>query len=165
MEIRFYNSNQCRYNSVLPQRGVLLSPGIEWESSMVESTYSGSVKSGWINDQGDFRGNDLLGSPIDSYRSFIRAHSINRPQENWRGWPDNLNGIKIPKSIGIFKEKNSPKTNGNDSFGEITYEGEKLDNISSYPLAGMNQYESAVEQIPSLRIDLAPTPLGNTQIL
>ena len=143
------------------QRGVLLSPDIEWESNIVESTYSGSVKSGWINDQGDFRGNDLLGSPIDSHRSFIRAHSINRPQENWRV-AGQFEWNKDSEVYRDFQRERFPENQWNDSFGEITYEGKNW-TISSLTRWQANQYESTIEQIPNLRIDLAPTRLANTK--
>ncbi|MDG0963481.1 MAG: hypothetical protein P8O23_00335, partial [Opitutales bacterium] len=143
------------------QRGVLLSPGIEWDSSIVESLYTGSVRGGWINDQGDFRGNDLLGSPIDSDRSFIRAYSINQPRENWR-IAGQLEWNEDSEVYRDFQRDRFPENQWNDSFGEITYEGKNW-TISSLTRWQANQYESAVEQIPNLRIDLAPTPLVNTK--
>ena len=143
------------------KRGLLLSPGLQWDSNGKDSNYNGSVESGWIDDQGDLRGNDLLGSPIDSHRSYIRAYTINRPQENWRvagqfEWNEDSEVYRD------FQRQQFHENQWNDSFGEITFEGKNW-TVSSLTRWQANQYESTVEQIPNLRIDLAPTPLANTK--
>ena len=61
-----------------------------------------------------------------------------------------------------FQRQQFHENQWNDSFGEITYEGKNW-TVSSLTRWQANQYESTVEQIPNLRIDLAPTPLANTK--
>ena len=143
------------------KRGLLLSPGVEWNAKDIESSYSGSIESGWIDDQSDSRGNDLRGIAIDEYRSYSRAYSINRPSENWRvagqfEWNEDSEVFRD------FQRDRFSENQWNDSFGEISYEGKNW-TLSSLTRWQANQYESTIEQMPNLRFDLAPTPLAKTK--
>ena len=142
------------------KRGLLLSPGLEWKKNDIDSSYSGSIESGWINDQADLRGNDLRGIAIDEYRSYSRIYSINRPKENWRV-TGQLEWDEDSEVFRDFQRNRFYENQWNDSFGEITYEGKNW-TISSLTRWQANQHESTFEQMPNLRFDLAPIPLAKS---
>ncbi len=144
------------------QRGWLLSPGLEWHIAGKSSDFLGSIESGWINDQGDSLGQDIRGLPVDHHRSYIKAYSINRLDKRWH-IAAQVEWNQDSEVFRDFHQNRFPHHQWNDSFGEISYEGRNW-TISSLARWQMNKYESAIEQLPSLRFDLAPTPWGNTQI-
>ena len=140
------------------KRGWLLSPGLNWESGdrSEQDFSSGNLESGWIDDQGDALGNDLRGLAIDNRRAFLNAYSTNRVNQKWRiaaqvEWNDDSE---------VYRDFNRDRFydhQWNDSFGEIAYDGENW-TISALSRWQANEYESTIEQSPTVRFDLAPTP-------
>ena len=146
------------------KRGWLLSPGLNWESGdrSEQDFSSGNLESGWIDDQGDALGNDLRGLAIDNRRAFLNAYSTNRVNQKWRiaaqvEWNDDSE---------VYRDFNRDRFydhQWNDSFGEIAYDGENW-TISALSRWQANEYESTIEQSPTVRFDLAPTPWMHTNL-
>jgi hypothetical protein len=140
------------------KRGWLLSPGLNWESGdrSEQDFSSGNLESGWIDDQGDALGNDLRGLAIDNRRAFLNAYSTNRVNQKWRiaaqvEWNDDSEVYRDFNRDRFYDQQ------WNDSFGEIAYDGENW-TISALSRWQANEYESTIEQSPTVRFDLAPTP-------
>ena len=139
------------------KRGWLLSPGLNWESEerSSENFVYGSLESGWIDDREDNLGNDLRGLSIDNHRSYLRAYSTNRVNDNWRIAAQ----IEWNEDSEVYRDFNRDQffeNQWNDSFGEIAYEGRNW-SISTMSRWQVNDYESTVEQTPTIRFDVAPT--------
>ena len=80
------------------------------------------MESGWIDDREDNLGNDLRGLSIDNHRSYLRAYSTNRVNDNWRIAAQ----IEWNEDSEVYRDFNRDQffeNQWNDSFGEIAYDG------------------------------------------
>jgi LPS-assembly protein len=143
------------------KRGLLLSPGLEWNGENSRSNYIGNVESAWINDRGDNLGNDLRGTAIDRRRYYLKSYTINRINENWRITAQ-LEKEEDSEVFRDFQRERFADYQWNDSFGEIAYDGKNW-SLSSLTRWQANKHESTIEQMPNIRFDLFPTPLLDTK--
>ena len=146
---------------VYSKRGVLLSPGMEWNAENPRSNYFGKVESAWINDGGDNLGNDLRGIAIDKKRYYLKLRTINKLNENWR-IAAQLEKEADSDVFRDFQRERFADYQWNDSFGEIAYDGKNW-SLSSLTRWQANKYESTIEQMPNIRLDLFPTPWFDTK--
>ena len=144
------------------KRGLLLSPGLEWNGENSQFNYLGKVESAWINDQGDNLGDDLRGSAIDKRRYYLKSHTIIRHNENWR-IAAQLEKEEDSDVFRDFQRARFADYQWNDSFGEIAYDGKNW-SLSNFTRWQANKFESTIEQMPSVRFDLFPTPWLDTKI-
>jgi lipopolysaccharide assembly outer membrane protein LptD (OstA) len=140
------------------KRGWLFSPGLDWQlgKKTEEDFISGGLDSGWINDLDDNLGNDLRNISLENHRSYIRAYSKNRINKNLRIAAQ----VEWNSDSEVYRDFNRERffeNQFNDSFGEVSYDGENW-TVSTLTRWQANEYESVIEQIPSIRFDLAPTP-------
>ncbi|MBT3668457.1 MAG: LPS-assembly protein LptD [Opitutae bacterium] len=147
---------------VYSERGLLLSPGLEWNHENSRSHYYGNFESGWINDQGDDLGNDIRGTAIDNRRYYLKSYTINRLNENWR-IAAQFEKEEDSEVFRDFQRERFADYQWNDSFGEIAYEGKNW-SLSSLTRWQANKHESTIEQMPNIRFDLFPTPWIESKI-
>ncbi|HAE11290.1 MAG TPA: hypothetical protein DCG39_06560 [Opitutae bacterium] len=138
------------------ERGVFLAHKLSWREELDEGFRRGSLEAGWIDDQGNQRGLDLTGSAIEESRDYLHASSLNRFKRRWR-----LAGrIEWQEDSEVFRDFQRDRFNDhqwNDHFGELAYEADNWTASLMTRWQG-NDHEAMIEQIPSLRFDLAPTP-------
>ena len=143
------------------ERGILVSPSFEWDSTSTGSFHSGTIESGWIDDQGKSRGNDIQGLPLGRDRSFLHAYSVNRVRDNWR-IAGQIEWNKDSEVIRDFQRDQFYQNQWNDSFAELAYEG-RIWRISTLSRWQANQYEAIRAQLPTIRFDLAPCPIAKSK--
>jgi LPS-assembly protein len=142
------------------KRGILVSPNFEWDSYSIGSINSGTVESGWIYDQGKSRGNDIHDLPLGRDRSFLHAYSVNRVRDNWR-IAGQMEWNKDSEVIRDFHRDQFYQNQWNDSFAELAYEG-RIWRISTFSRWQPNQYQATSAQLPTIRFDLAPSPIAKS---
>lgn len=138
------------------KRGVFISPRIDWETHEDDGFQRGSIENGWIRDQGDERGEDLRGVAIGERRNYLHAYSVNRFRERWR-FAAQMEWDEDSEVFRDFRRDRFQDKQWNDHFGELAYESDNW-TLSTLTRWQANKHEAMVEQHPSVRFDLAPTP-------
>ena len=148
--------------TLFEKRGVLLSPRIDWTDEGANGFHMSSIEAGWIADQGDELGLDLRGMTLSKHRGYIRAYSVHRIIDRWRvaGQIERDGDSEVFRD---FRRDRFEHNQWNDNFGEISYESDNW-TLSTFSRWQANDHEAMVEQLPSLRFDLAPTPWANSKI-
>jgi hypothetical protein len=147
--------------TVYEKRGVFLSPRIDWKEGGNDFR-QGSIEVGGIEDQGNDLGLDQRGLNLSETRGYLRAYTINRFNRRWRV----AGQIERDGDSEVFRDFRRDRFNEhqwNDNFGEISYESDNW-TISAFSRWQANKHEAMVEQLPSLRFDLAPIPWPNSKI-
>ena len=138
------------------KRGWLFSPGFSWSSKAEENILFGNLDSGWINDQGKNLGTDQNGQKLPNNRAYIRAYNYAEYQENLRF----AGQFEYDKDSEIYRDYQRDlfyQNQWNDSYGEISYQ-QKNWTLSTMARWQANEHQSVVEQLPTIRFDLHPTP-------
>ena len=144
------------------KRGVFISPRIDWETHEDDGFQRGSIENGWIRDQGDERGEDLRGVAIGERRNYLHAYSVNRFRERWR-FAAQMEWDEDSEVFRDFRRDRFQNNQWNDHFGELAYESDNW-TLSTLTRWQANNHEAMVEQRPSVRFDLAPTPWPHPKI-
>ena len=144
------------------KRGVLLSPGVEWETEQTDGFQRSSLEHGWIRDQEDERGSDLRGFSIGEERNYLHAYSVNRFRERWR-FAAQMEWQEDSEVFRDFRRDRFQDKQWNDHFAELAYESDNW-TLSTLTKWQANNHEAMVEQHPNIRFDLAPTPWPDTKI-
>ena len=144
------------------KRGVFLSPRLDWSKEEGNNFQQGSIETGWIKDQGNDLGLDLRGLALSERRGYLHAYSVNRIDERWRiaGQIERDGDSEVFRD---FQRDRFSEHQWSDHFGEIAYESDNW-TFSAFSRWQANKHEAMVEMLPSLRFDLAPTPLPNSKI-
>jgi hypothetical protein len=140
------------------QRGLLLSPELNWESTAEEHPVELSLLGGWIDDQGEGLGQDANLQAIDRNRAYAQLSLTARPHSNWHisavtDWEDDSEFLRD------FKREEYYQSQWNQNHAEITYEGRAY-SISVSTQWQMNQHEAMVESIPFVDIESGPVDLA-----
>ena len=144
------------------KRGLFFSPALDWETSAVDGFRKGSIENGWIRDQEDDRGVDLRGVSIGETRNYLHAYTVNRFRERWR-LAAQLEWDEDSEVFRDFRRDRFQDKQWNEHFGELAYESDNW-TLSTLTRWQANNHEAMIEQHPTVRFDLAPTPWPHPKI-
>ena len=139
------------------KRGVMLSPESIYERHYEGGYVKGNILSGFINDNGDNRGLDIEGQPVEADRGYADLSHVQRIKENFRvalqgEWRSDS------ETFRDFRRNQFYKRQWNDSHAEVGYEGSNF-SITAFARLHANDFETVVERRPELSLDLAPVTL------
>ena len=144
------------------KRGVFVSPGLDWETAADDGFQRGSIENGWIRDQEDERGVDLRGVSIGERRNYLHAYTVNRFRERWR-LAAQMEWDEDSEVFRDFRRDRFQDKQWNDHFGELAYESDNW-TLSTLTRWQANSHQAMIEQHPTVRFDLAPTPWPHPKI-
>lgn len=153
------------YGAVLDfytNRGVLVGPAMEWHNDKGENYAYSRLRAGYMDDGGnaDDIGVDILERPIPEDRWFI----------DWQHQQDITDALTLTANIqawsdsDVLREFREDLFRGNqqpDSFVEAVYTGQNYF-LSAFGRADLTDFQTIVERLPEVRLDVMPTPVGET---
>jgi len=143
------------------KRGVLLGPALLYGQSSGEHAPRGDLNSGYISD-GNRRGTDTLGEPVDTNRYFLRwRHHQHR--ENTLDIHAHLNFWSDSEILRDFQNEIFNENQNPDNFLEVSQHGGPFI-YSLFSRFRPNDFQFIRERLPEVRIDLPPTPLAHSGI-
>lgn len=143
--------------SFFTSRGVMLGPAGSYQVSGADSSWVGSLNSGWIYDYGK-RYTDILGNPVPHDRAFIAWQQQAQVTDdltldgevNW--WSDS-------EVVRDFYPKQFYNVQEPDNYLEADYTGQDYV-ASAFTRFQPDSYEPVQERLPELQFDLLPTAIG-----
>lgn len=138
------------------RRGAMLGPAARYDRAAGEGTARGTVRSGYIRDQGS-PGTDVLGRRIPRDRGFFEWRHVQGTDRPWSVhasasyWSDSE--IVRDFDRGRFADVQQP-----DTFFETAWVRGPW-SFSAFARARLHDWQPLIERRPELRLDLAPTPL------
>lgn len=144
--------------NVYTKRGVMFGPATSYKSSSADNTFRGSLRSGYISDDGD-RGNDLRLNPIPQDRGYVSwehyqtigQHVTFLGQVNY--WSDS-------DVIRDFREQDFLDVQTPDNFLEGYYTGDNYV-VSAFTRFQPNSYHVVQRRLPEIRFDGLPVEAGS----
>lgn len=143
------------------QRGILAGPSGEYTFSKGEHHVSGSLKSGFIHDNGDKLG-DIIGIPIQEDRGFVhwshresfnRHFSLNADLNFWSD-SDILRDF-LPEQYFPLQQP--------DNFVEANYVNDAVV-VGAFIRPNINRYFRVQERLPEIRATLLPRLISNPEL-
>ena len=144
------------------KRGVLLGPAFEYNLSPKEGhTLQGRFDSGYIDDHGD-KEEDVLDKAVPEERGFIEWKHKQKIGElvDVTGRVSYWSDSEVERDFrrDLFRHNQEP-----DSFLEAVHAGSNFF-VSVFGRFGPHNFQTVNERLPEIRVDVMPTPIGQTRI-
>lgn len=139
------------------KRGVMFGPAASYKFRNADNVVRGSLRSGYIKDQGD-RDPDILGSPIPNDRGFVTWDHYQTVGENITLLGE-LNYWSDSDVIRDFRERDFRDVQTPDNFLEGYYTGENYV-VSAFTRFQPNDYHVVQRRLPEIRFDGLPVEVG-----
>jgi len=144
------------------KRSVLVGPTAQYVYDSSQQQILGSISTGFIDDDSDDRGLDILEDPIEAERAFAEWRHKHYIGERFTStarasyWSDS----EVTRDFrdSIYNENRQP-----DNFAEGAYAGDNYF-ISAFGRFRPNQFQIVQERLPEVRVDVLPTPIFNTGV-
>ncbi len=140
------------------ERGILLSPRFIYQEKRTDGYSSALLDAGWIRDQYNEKLLDYRSVEISRNRNFARLSLNHRQDHNFR-FALQAQRDSDSEIFRDYRRNSFEKNQWNESFGEITYEGE-LYSISLLANDQLNKHESIIQKTPRILISSGPNNLG-----
>ncbi len=138
-------------------RGVMIGPAANYGGTSGDTSYWGTIRSGFISDHGD-RKTDILGQPVPENRGYFAWQHLQQVTENLT-LAGEYNYWKDSEILRDFQPHEFFTVQVPDSFLESVYTGNNY-LVSAFMRAQPNDFFQVQQRLPEVRFDLLPTGIG-----
>jgi LPS-assembly protein len=141
------------------KRGVIVGPAATYDTQRGDSSFFGSLRSGWIYDLGssDNRGLDIEGNQIDHNRGYIDWRHLQTYDEHL-SFMGQLAYWSDSEIIRDFARPRFGRNQQPETFFELDYAGDNYI-ASAFVRTQPNDFQITQRREPELRADLLASPL------